>query len=104
MQQENRAKGKPTTDPAGGQRHEADVAHRHDQDHGARGSGPYSGTPLASDDVTLGPLERELAMTAAMAEVHGSARTAAEGEMEIDERQRLHIEDNTRHDSSIGRR
>lgn len=75
---------------------------RHD-----RGSGPASGVPLPPDSVTLRPLERETGETGATAdhrdEAH-TARTPAQAELPVAERRERNMEDNTRHDSSLGNR
>ena len=66
--------------------------------------GEKSGTPLSPEDVTLGPLEQETAETREQVAIRDTGRTVAEGELSIPERRQQSIKDNTRHDSSLGRR
>lgn len=65
---------------------------------------PESGTPFPAEDATLGPLEREAHESGSISEVESNDLHAADGELPVSERQRLGIEDNVRHTSSLGRR
>ena len=66
--------------------------------------GEKSGTQLRPEDATFGPLERENAESPEQVAVRDTGRTVAEGELSIPERREQSIKDNTRHDSSLGRR
>lgn len=61
-------------------------------------------TPMHPEEVTLGPIEREMGETAEMVAQGGDDRTVVDGELPPEERHARGIEDNVRHVSSIGRR
>ena len=59
---------------------------------------------MRPEEVTLGRLEREAGERAEQVAVEDTGRTVAEAELSVDERRQRGIEDNTRHNSSMGRR
>ena len=61
-------------------------------------------TPMHPDEVSIGPLEREVGESPDLVSQHGDNRTVVDGELSPEERHARGIEDNVRHVSSIGRR
>ena len=61
-------------------------------------------TPMKPGSATAGRLEREGGATHAAAAMEETGRTAADGELPIEERREKGIKDNVRHVDSIGRR
>lgn len=61
-------------------------------------------TPMRPEEPSLGPTERAIGETPAIAVQPSDGRTVADGERPAVERRGQGIEDNVRHTDSIGRR
>lgn len=66
--------------------------------------GPDVHTPMRPDAVTVDPTAQILGETAEGVEPQPPGRTAAEAEYSVAERREHGIEDNVRHEGSLGRR
>jgi hypothetical protein len=61
-------------------------------------------TPMHPDEVSIGPLEKEMGETPELVSQGGDDRTVVDAELPAEQRHSRGIEDNVRHVSSIGRR